>query len=201
MQMAGGMASGISQLVQGRQQRNAIDVQRDIEQFNIKVQEQNAALTAQQTSAREEQVRRAARRALGAQRAAVAQSGTGMGGSNAALMGQSTANAELDALNVRYAGTLERMGILNDISMRRFNDAVLRKQGKQAMRLRWFNAAAAFFGGQPVQQQMGSAMATPSATPSTGGAYGQGGFTGYGLSGGYGSIGGYTGVFGTGAGG
>lgn len=197
MQMAGGMANGISALVQGRQQRNQIDVQRDIEQFNIKAQEQNATLTAQQTSAREEQVRRAARRALGSQRAAVAQSGTGMGGSNAALMSQSAGSAELDALNVRYAGTLERLGILNDIEMRKFNDKVLKKQGKQAMRLRWFNAAAAFMGSSGVQQQIGSAMASPSQ-PTTTSAYGQQGFTGYGLSGGYGSVGGYNSIMGGG---
>lgn len=156
----GGLFGAIGQLVQGRQQRNQIDVQRDIEQFNIKTQEQNAALTGQQTSAREEQVRRSARRALGAQRAAVAQSGTGMGGSNAALMAQSAGSAELDALNVRYAGTLERLGILNDIEMRRFNDKVLKKQGKQAMRMRWFNAASSFFGGSTAQQQPGQAMPT-----------------------------------------
>lgn len=197
MQMAGGMFNGIGKLVEGRQQRNEIDRQRDIEQFNIKVEEQNAALSAQQTSAREEAVRRAARRALGQQRAAIAQSGTGTGGTNAALAEQSTTNAELDALNVRYAGVLERMGILNSIEMRKYNDKVLKKQGKQAMRLRWFNAVGAFFGSSGVQQQMGQALASPSATPSTtGGGYGAGLSSGYGLSGGYGSIGGGYGLIG-----
>jgi hypothetical protein len=187
MNMSGGMFNAVGALIQGRQQRNAIDVQRDIEQFNIKVGEQNAALAAQQAGAREEDVRRRARQALGAQRAAIAQSGTGFAGSNFDIMRQSTANAELDALNVRYAGTLERMGILNDVEMRRFNDKVLKQQGKQAMRLRWFNAAAGFFGSQGVQQQIGSALAARNTTP-TMGSTAMGG--GYGLSGGYGNIGG-----------
>lgn len=201
MQMAGGMFNAAGALIEGRQKRNEIDRQRDIEQFNIKVGEQNAALAGQQASAREEEVRRRARRALGQQRAAIGQSGTGFSGSNDAIVAQSSTNAELDALNVRYAGQLERMGILNDVTMRRYNDAVLRKQGKQAMRLRWFNAAAGFFGSSGVQQQMGSAMAPTAASTqgsvNFGGSYGQG-MTGYGLSGGYGSIGGYGGAFGGG---
>lgn len=201
MQMAGGAFNAVGALIQGRQQRNEIDRQRDIEQFNIRVGEQNAALAGQQASAREEEVRRRARRALGQQRAAIGQSGTGFSGSNAAIVAESSTNAELDALNVRYAGQMERMGILNDVTMRKYNDAVLRKQGKQAMRLRWFNAAAGFFGSSGVQQQIGSAMAPTAAstqgTANFGGSYGQG-LTGYGLSGGYGSIGGYGGAFGGG---
>ena len=195
--MGGGIFGAIGALVQGRQQRNEIDRQRDIEQFNIKVGEKNAELSAQQTSAREEEVRRRARRALGSQRAAIAQSGTGDGGSNAAIVQQSTTNAELDALNVRYSGALERMGILNDVTMRKYNDAVLRKQGKMAMRMRWFNAVSAFFGSSGVQQQIGQAMASREANQQVGaqfgGGYGQG-LTGYGLSGGYGSINGGTGL-------
>jgi hypothetical protein len=204
MQMAGGAGNAIGALIQGRQQRNEIDRQRDIEQFNIKVGEQNAALSGQQTSAREEEVRRRARRALGQQRAAIGQSGTGFSGSNESIMAQSSTNAELDALNVRYAGQLERMGILNDVSMRKYNDKVLKKQGKQAMRLRWFNAVAGFFGSSGVQQQIGQAMAAREANQATGaqfgGAYGSG-MTGYGLQGGYGSIGGYTAISGGSGGG
>lgn len=168
MDMAGGMFGAVGALVQGRQARNAIDVERDIEKFNIKAAEQNASLTAQQTSQREDQQRRESRMLLGTQRAAIAQSGVGFGGSSADIIRRSTANAELDALNIRYAGDLERMGILNEIEMRKFNDQVLRKQGKQAMRLRWFNAASAFFGDPGVQQRIGAALGSS-------GAYGQSG--------------------------
>lgn len=207
MQGGGGLFGAIGQLVKGRQDRNEIDRQRDIEQFNIKVGEQNAALSGQQTSAREEEVRRRARRALGQQRAAIGQSGTGFSGSNESIMAQSSTNAELDALNVRYAGQLERMGILNDVTMRKYNDKVLKVQGKQAMRMRWFNAVSSFFGGGAQQQQIGQALAPTAASTQGGvqfgGAYGQG-LTGYGLQGGYGSIGGYGtgsgGVFGPGGG-
>lgn len=165
------ITGAIGALVQGRQERNAIDVQRDIEQFNIKAEKQNAALVAQQTSAREEQQRRESRQLLGTQRAAIGQSGVGYGGSSADIIRQSTASAELDSLNVRYAGDLERMGILNSIEMREFNDANLKHAGKVAMRMRWVNAASAFFGGGNIGKS-----SNPQALPGSG-SYGQSGFS------------------------
>lgn len=174
-QMVQGIVNGVTQLIQGRQQANELRTQADIEQFNIDNQRLNAQRVATQTSAREEQIRREARIALGKQRAAIAQSGTGMGGSNSALMAQSTANAELDALNVRYAGELDRLGIENDILMRTFNKQLLRKGAKNAMRMRWHNAGAAMFGAGTVSMQGGSSMPAASA-----GGYGQGSMMSFG---------------------
>lgn len=157
-------------LAQGHRQRVEINEQRDIEKFNIRAAEQNAALTAQQTSAREEQQRRESRQLLGTQRAAIAQSGVGFGGSSADIMRQSAASAELDALNIRYAGDLERMGILNEIEMRKYNDKLLQLQGKQVMRMRWGSALGALFGGGGGRQpEAGKALDAKT------GAYGQGG--------------------------
>ncbi|WP_394694878.1 hypothetical protein [Pseudoxanthomonas japonensis] len=141
-----GVFQAVGKLVEGRQQANQMRDAANVEQWNIDQQKLNSQRVGQQTSAREEQLRRNFRQSLGAQRAAMAQSGTGFGGTNAALIQQSTANAELDALNIRYAGELERMGIENDITMRTYNKAMLRKGAKSAMRMRWFNAAAAVFG-------------------------------------------------------
>jgi hypothetical protein len=183
------ITGAIGALVQGRQERNAIDVQRDIEQFNIKTETQNAALVAQQTSAREEQQRRESRQLLGTQRAAIGQSGVGYGGSSADIIRQSTVSAELDSLNVRYAGDLERMGILNSIEMRKFNDANLKHAGKVAMRMRWVNAVGAFLGSNQMSRpNTGGALDGPSA-------YGQSAFApqhgwasnGWGAYGGYGT--------------
>lgn len=134
-------------LAEGRQQRKEIDAQREIENFNIRNARQNAQLTAQQTSAREEQQRREARQLLGTQRAAIAQSGVGFSGSSLDIMRQSTTNAELDSLNIRYAGDLERHGILNEIEMREYNARLLKLRGKQVMRMRWGAAIGNLFGG------------------------------------------------------
>ncbi len=150
-------------LAQGRAQRLEIDTQRAIEEFNITNDKNNAALLAQQTGAREEQSRREARQLLGAQRAAIAQSGVGFGGSSADIIRQSTMNSELDALNIRYAGDLERMGILNEIEMRKYSVQLLKKKGEQVMRMRVGTALSALFGGQGGAQPGATASARQSS--------------------------------------
>ena len=147
-----------SEMAKGRQARNAIDSQRDIEQFNIKVEKQNAMLVGQQASAREEQQRRESRQLLGTQRAAIGQSNVGFEGSSADIIRQSASSAELDALNVRYAGVLERSSILNSISMREYNDKLLKVQGKQAMRMRWLNALSGLVGGSSTGESFNKAL-------------------------------------------
>jgi hypothetical protein len=59
----------------------------------------------------EESQRREARQLLGMQAAAMAQAG---GGGDAGLMRQSAALAELDALNIRYAGRARAAGLKKD---------------------------------------------------------------------------------------
>lgn len=208
----GNIFNAVGDLMQGRQQANQLRDQGELEGRSAEIARANAEITARQYSAREEMVRRSARRALGAQRAAMAESGTGFDGSNLSLMRESTASAELDALNVRYAGALERAGLLNTAAVHDYNKTALRKAAKATMRMRWFNAASSFFGGRGV-----NTTATTATPTLSGGAYGQGsmgqfgnnvgsftatgssgGYTGYGLSGGYGSIGGYNSIMGGG---
>lgn len=87
---------------------NAADGQASAAQrtFSRKVAEGNARMVGDQAAAREQQLRRESAQVLGAQRAAVAESGTGTGGSNGLIMAQDSALAELDALNTRYEGAL-----------------------------------------------------------------------------------------------
>jgi hypothetical protein len=134
-------------LVEGRQARVETDIQGKILGQRIRWENQNLEITGQQTSQAEEQQRRESRQLLGAGRAAIAQSGIAMTGSAADIMKQSATNAELDALNIRYAGTLERMSILNEIGMLNYEKDVVKMRGQQAMRMRWGNAFAGLFGG------------------------------------------------------
>jgi hypothetical protein len=62
-----------------------------------------ASVARAQGYADEESQRRYARQFAGRQAAAIAQSGSGVGGSNAMLIEQDAITAELDALNIRYA--------------------------------------------------------------------------------------------------
>jgi hypothetical protein len=78
--------------------------------YGWKLADANARQVGNQTAANEAQVRREARQTLGAQSAAIAESGTGFGGSNALIAAQDAALAELDALNIRYGGRLRMAG-------------------------------------------------------------------------------------------
>lgn len=196
----GGINIG-TELIKGRQQANELRTQAELEGRNIELAKQNREIVNRQYSAREEAMRRSARQVLGAQRAATAQSGTGFGGSNNDIMKKSTANAELDALNLRYAGQLEDASMQNDITMRQFNKDNLRRGAKNTMKMRWHNAGAALFGANTVSSNNANGGIAQTSTPTlSGGSYGQGSaygfgnnvdtFSGsnYGLSSGFGSI-------------
>lgn len=76
-------------------------------EYNAAIAEQNGIAANEQSNARQESFWQGARQRLGAMRAGIAQSGTGFGGSNQLLAKQSLLNAEMDAMNIRYAGELE----------------------------------------------------------------------------------------------
>jgi hypothetical protein len=72
----------------------------------------NAASARQEAQARENAQRTAAQRQLGSIRAGVSKSGARMEGTPLAVLSESAANAEIDALNTRYSG--QREGALYD---------------------------------------------------------------------------------------
>jgi hypothetical protein len=74
--------------------------------FTGQVARENARTIGDQSALREAAQRRDSAQMLGAQRAAIAESGTGTGGSNALIAAQDAALAELDALTERYEGRL-----------------------------------------------------------------------------------------------
>lgn len=67
----------------------------------------NAASAAQEAQARENAQRTQAQRQLGTIRAGVSKSGATMEGTPLAVLSESAANAEIDALNTRYSGQRE----------------------------------------------------------------------------------------------
>jgi hypothetical protein len=67
----------------------------------------NAASARQEAQARENAQRTAAQRQLGSIRAGVSKSGARMEGTPLAVLSESAANAEIDALNTRYSGQRE----------------------------------------------------------------------------------------------
>lgn len=96
-------------------------------EFNAEMQEQNAGIAREQAGAEEAQVRRRTRLLMSRQRAAVAESGQSLTGSALDVYQQSAAEAELDALNVRYRGELEARGLLSDANLQRQQGATARR--------------------------------------------------------------------------
>lgn len=134
----------VGALVQGREEANAMRDQAKVEDYHAQVADQNARRAGQVASAEEERIRRESRQVLGAQRAAMGESGTTVNfGSNLDIQRQSTTAAELDALNIQYAGNVERGNFLEEAKMRRYNKDALRQSARQTMRTRWLKALGA----------------------------------------------------------
>lgn len=87
--------------VQGAQTRNADD-------YNAKVMGIEGQVSGMEANEATNTSLRQSRMALGRSTAAAVESGGGIGGSTGAVLHQNTVNAELDALNTRYAGVLRR---------------------------------------------------------------------------------------------
>lgn len=115
--------------------------------YNATIQSQNATVARQQAAAREEAQRRRTRQILGEQRAAIGQAGIGLGGSAADVYGQSAANAELDALNIRYEGELDARGLLAQSELTRYEAKADRMNAKSAKRAGYVNTASALLSG------------------------------------------------------
>lgn len=109
-------------------------------QYNAGLMEQGATVERQQASQREETQRRQSRLLLGKQRAALAQSGIGSGGSAADVYQRSVINSELDALTIRYEGDLRARGLKASAEGERF-------AGNNAKRMGYFKAANSILSG------------------------------------------------------
>lgn len=93
--------------------------QRKIGEYNARQAEASAKVEQDQATREEEALRRGQNQFFGRQRAAMSEAGLGPGGSTGMLANQDAALAELDALNVRYGGTLSGKGLLSEAASRR----------------------------------------------------------------------------------
>lgn len=116
------------------------DAESQAYRYNAKMAAQQGDIERQQAAAREEAQRRQADRVLGSQRAALAQSGGGMGGSALGVMKQSAAEAELDALMIRYEGDIRARGFDAQAEQERFAARNAKKAG-------YWQAAGTILGG------------------------------------------------------
>ncbi len=117
----------------GVQQSNQAEAESDLAK-------QNAQAAAEQASAAEDAQRRRGRSILARQRAAIAESGIGFGGSSETLQQDSAVQAELDALNVRYEGRMRGLGFQTDAN-------IAKQRSKNAMAGGFLSGSGQLLGG------------------------------------------------------
>ena len=128
MILAGGTLDAIGAIAEGRTADKAA-------RYNASVLESNAEQVVRESNAAIEAQGRNIQQQMGRQRAAIAQSGGGFGGSAEDVARQSMAEAELDLLNTRYEGQMRARGLIAEAKMQRF-------QGKAAKRQSYLKATS-----------------------------------------------------------
>ena len=133
--------SVVGAVQQGKTASNAAKADSDAQNYNAAINRQKAEQTTQVGIAREDQLRREARFEAGTRRAAIAESGLGLSGSNADVDRQSEVLAELDALNIRYESTTQAAGYRQDATLNTWQSQNSLKRGKDARRASYIGAA------------------------------------------------------------
>ncbi len=119
LMLIAGATQAIGAIVAGNAQAAQYNAQAQAAAYNANIQRQQSSAVAQQTSAREDLQRRQARQIIGRQVAAGAESGVNITtGSASDLLRQSLYDAEMDALNIRYEGEINRVGLLNQAALK-----------------------------------------------------------------------------------
>lgn len=101
--IAGAAMSAVGAISQGNAAKKSAD-------YNAAIADRNAVVAQQQASANEEAQRKIDARRMGAARAGYGASGVTSDGSVLDVLGDSIAEAELNALNIRYEGKLAAQG-------------------------------------------------------------------------------------------
>lgn len=115
--------------------------------YNATIDRQNADASLQASAAEQARQNRSARRVLGEQRASVAQSGTGFGGSNLDILDQSATLAELDMLNIAYEGQMRARGFNLQAEGGEWSAGVERNNARNARRAGVFSAGRSLLTG------------------------------------------------------
>ena len=131
--IAGAAMSAVGAISQGNAARKSAE-------YNAAIADRNAVVATQQAAANEEAQRKIDARRMGAARAGYGASGVTSDGSVLDVLGDSIAEAELNALNIRYEGKLAAQGYGDTAASQR-------AAGKNAQRSGYMQAGASLLTG------------------------------------------------------
>lgn len=113
--------------------------------FQAKSAELEDKVNADQAAREEEATRRDSDAFFGRQRAAIAESGLGYGGTTGMLVDQGAKLAELDALNVRYSGGVRGAGLLSESRAARVSGKAAGRTGSLLAGAQLLNSGAKIY--------------------------------------------------------
>ena len=143
----GPIFSALGAYQQGQAAEDAANYNAQVADINAK----NARITA---NVNEDAQRRKSASELGRLRAGLAENGISLTeGTGADLYNQSDMNAEMDALNIRYGGTVQSVNYQNQAKLDRMNAAA-------AGTAKWIGAASAYLNGAASYAKGGGAGLT-----------------------------------------
>lgn len=138
---AAAAAGGVAAHQQGQAQADAAEANADIQEINARV-------AGQQAAAEEGRLRTRARQLISEQRAGVAEAGFELAGSTLDMLEQSSREAELDALTIRYRGHLAQAGLMADADQQRAQASTAGTAGRVGLLAGLTGAATTAAGGR-----------------------------------------------------
>jgi hypothetical protein len=125
-------AAGVSGLLGYKGNMASAKAARQVGEYNAVVAENEKLLLQRATRQKEANLRRSAERLQGTQRVATAKSGIQMSGSPLQALRDTFFNTELDAIGIRYAGSIEEAAKINEAAMARATASAQSAQFKTA---------------------------------------------------------------------
>jgi len=112
-------AAGVSGILGYKGNMASAKAARQVGEYNAVVAENEKVLLQRATRQKEANLRKSAERLQGTQRVATAKSGIQMSGSPLEALKDTFFNTELDAIGIRYAGSIEEAAKINEAAMAR----------------------------------------------------------------------------------
>lgn len=147
MSAVGTVTSAIGSIQQGQAAAANLQAQQNAANYNAEIQRQQADQAARSATAQANQQQVQAREVIGKQRASIAESGGGFGGTNSLLIDQSAANAELDRQNILYGGELNRAGLNEQAKLTTYQGGVAGSQVGSSLMAGYMGAGSSIMKG------------------------------------------------------
>ena len=125
-------AAGVSGILGYKGNMASAKAARQVGEYNAVVAENEKVLLQRATRQKEANLRKSAERLQGTQRVATAKSGIQMSGSPLEALRDTFFNTELDAIGIRYAGSIEEAAKINEAAMARATASAQSAQFKTA---------------------------------------------------------------------